>query len=451
MDVEPIDNDFERPISELSRQADTVNSFEPVPFSSSASEIEARNNDIKRWIETSTPLGSEGSSQFEPQINNVIVNNNNSCALTSETESCCKSVSKKGSTNYMPPVFRKMRLCLFYFLDKYECHKIHCQYSHSIASINQKAIVSLKLQNLKDAYKWALLSKKVFQLTFKHFVRKFSRLKDTDQLISMVDDVLVLDVFDRTPYIQELVFALQNADFTFRSAIETLVRNHGGNNVCLLDILLNLVIELSDNLEEDWILLKEILKYRTGEIDFGVVNDIIAKALQFQTRGMCINICEDIFNKHVNNFENIDKKLFSDFLELLSSYNLMTQCNDLKTKYKTLHLPNGVSPIKDVSISPSVVSQDDNSASSDKVESVMQMNSSGNEKRDCCIPELDYNEICDLINSLRSKNINLFIALLSKYKSTDKMDSFALNTFVYLKENQIDREYSNLLKSLGII
>lgn len=457
MDVEQVQNDFEQPISELSREADTVNSFEPVPFSSSASDIAAKNNDIQRWIENSSTLCPQSS--IEPQTNTVVIsNNNNSCASTSESENCCKSISKNGSGK-IPLIYRKMRLCVYHFLDELQCFKKNCLYSHTISSINENLILKSNLAELKEAYKWSLQSKIVFPVTFKHFVKRFSRLKDTDQLISMVDDVLVLDVFDRTPYIKQLVRALQNTGYTFGGAIETLVRNYGEKNVCLLDILLNFVIESTKDLNEDWILIKEILKCRSGEIDFGVVNDIVAKALQLQTPTIYINVSQDVFIEHVNNFENIDKKLLSDFLAQLYSHKLFKECNILKTKCKDLS--NGFSPIRDVCTSPnasSVVSQseqDDTGASIDlqsgKLEGNVQISSSETEKEDCCKLELDHSEILDLLSSLGSSNVNLFVALLNKYKCTDKVDSFALNTFVYLKENKVDKQYFNLLKSLGIV
>lgn len=449
--MEQPNSNFDESASEYSHQAETVNSFDPIPFSSSQFEIAAKNDDIKRWIQNSSPLRAERPPSPLIETEASCINSDN-CMYTSDAETYYKPARRS-----IPRVFTKMRLCASYFMNNSTCRRRPpCNYSHDVSSIDENAIFSLNPVELREAYKWALTSKLLFQHTFKAFVKKFSRQKGITELISMVDDIFMLDLFDRTPYIQQLVFALQNADFTFRGAIETLICNHGLKYVCLPDILLNLVIELEEDLKSNWNLIKEILKFKSGEIDFGVVNDIVSKIVKSGTKDLCVNICEDIFDKYVKNFENIDKDLLTDLLTLLYNHKLFEHYHNLKNKCNVLHAANGFSTRTSSLINgaTSLLKRDQHefkiSKNSHSVSTNMQKETAvQTDSVDCCPPELDDNEIRDLLHSLRSENINLFVALLNKYKATDKVDSFALNTVVYLFKNHVDKQYFKLLKSLG--
>lgn len=457
VDSSPVENN-QPAITEVSTQVDQIDNFEPMTFSSSVSEIVARKNDIQRWIENTTPICNDASIPSQSHTISISPNDNHG--------------GKTKRIIRIPFVFRA--LCYYYISDDLDCPRQTCLFSHSVQSISESEILSLDEAALKETYKYILTSKVLFQHTFKLFVKRFSRLKQVDELISLIDDIFVMDLFDRTPYVQNVVFALQNAGMSFKAAVETLILHHGSRNSCLTDILLNLVIESDEDLADNWTLVKEILKSRSGgEIDFGVVNDIIRKALKSNQKNLCRSVCEEVFS-HISNFSYIDKTLLHDFLTSLYNHKLILHYNTLKNKSKIQEQVNGYSHKNASSSSqssstisfnffPNGMTQNSEtsptnfrsngiviSPESNRYDMAVQTDSSVNGNEECCPPEMDDNEICFLVQSLRSENINSFVALLNKYKFTDKMDSFALNTVVYINNSeQVDREYFNLLKSLG--
>lgn len=506
MDVEPAESDLGQPVSELSSQGERGKSFEPTPFPASEEDVRARNNDIMRWVETISPSNLNETTPGQSQIDE------RSGFMSSPDNQTGSKAKQHTFQRPLPFVFRKMYLCVYHFFDNLQCQKIYCKFSHDPCSVNESAILNLHLAELKEAYAWILDSTLLFVHTFHAFVRRFHQLKQVTDLIDMAKDVMSLDLFDRTPYIKELVLALECSNYSFKHAVETLIRNHGLNHAGLPDILLNLVIESETDLEENWDLVKEILKYRSGEIDYGVVNDIMAKTLLSGTKQMCTNMCEDIFYAEVNNFENIDKTLLTELLTLLINHKLYNHYSKLKAK---ANIANGFSPAAlahqsspsdgssslvysdgstgngagapcnlqsekrvsstfgglqndtcDASFSTSAQTDTCQTSISSGLQSNVPVNSL-NEKREernlpnsvknrrcedrnnCCLPELDSNELCDLLCSLKLGNIHLFVALLNKYKATDKVDSFALNTVVYLMKNQVDKQYFILLKNIG--
>lgn len=140
-------------------------------------------------------------------------------------------------------------------------------------------ILIMNLPHLKDVYKWTLSrSAYLFLNLFKSFTQRFSQLREIGELLNMVHDVLTVDVFNRTSYIQDVVFGLRNAGMDFKSAIGTLIEHKTEKQDSLLDVLLDLVVNSNENLVENWVIVEKILKHSSRDIDF--LSVIIKKTLK---------------------------------------------------------------------------------------------------------------------------------------------------------------------------
>lgn len=449
---------------ELVSETASNDSFQSAPFQTSTFDTLARNRDIQRWINTTNP--PPPSLVCSPLVSPEIQISSDTSVNTIPDSAPTVKLKKKNQLT-LPNVFRKMKLCKRHFSNNTSCTWDTCSFSHSIVSIKENEILLLDQPELTEAYKWTL-SSSLFPHTFKAFAKRYSRLKDIKQLITMVDDILQTELYDRTPYIQIIVRALQNAGETFKDAITILITHHGFKSGCLPDILLRLVIDDEEHLPDNWIVIKEILKYEPY-IDHNIVSEILKKTIECNNRELCKSVCEDICYLF-NDFSNIDKELLLNFFTSLRSHKLCKQLDVMKSKTKnylewtaeqnkssdtnstvSLIFPtNGVQQEYHPTTSLSIPTKFQNGGTQHNniSELAIQTVATSNDKI-CCSEELDDNEICNLLHSLRTENINLFVALLNKCKSTEKVDSFALNTVVYFNEHQVDKQYFRWLKALG--
>lgn len=322
------------------------------------------------------------------------------------------------------------------------CERYQCRYHHRIHDEMKKKIFNLDLDELMSTYKWTMNFKNLFGEIFPLFVRRLARLNDTATLINLVNDIMQLDLLDRTPFILEIVRALQNVTFNFNETIQSLIATYGYDNPCFMDILLNLTVK-SGNLEENWISVRKIIEHRTEEIDHGVISDILKDSLKLNSINLCKNICVDIFEKHIVKFECIDKQIITDFLTQLLSFKIYDYCYKLRHK-------SGVYPdVTDVPYSPTapyrVVPLKHMSPGVSELPSVLPR-----EQLDSVDTDLTKTELLELSQSLKPDNMHKFVNLLQNYKCSCKVDAFAANTVVCLRQmDHFDNSYWQMLKYVG--
>lgn len=341
----------------------------------------------------------------------------------------------------IPPALKG--ICKNFFVSG--CKYNPCHFAHGITQQIKSQIFALDVENLMLTYRWTLqYSMKLFTETFNSIVRRLARLDQTATLLGLVDDILQQDLFDRTPFIRQIVQALQNMGFSFSQAIDELITAHGYQNLCFADILLNLIVDMQAQLESNWTLIRRIIQYRTKEIDYGVISDIMKHSLQLNSLNLCKNICTDILDKHSVKFECIDEKIITDFMTQLYSFKLFDS-------YYILRQKSGIHPgANAVPYSPTgpldVVSNGSASpAISSRLFTVLPK-----EQLDAVDAEMTQEELSQLSCSLRPDNIHQFINLLQNYKCSCKVDSFAVNTVVCLtKMDHLDKSYWHMLKYVG--
>lgn len=332
-------------------------------------------------------------------------------------------------------------ICKFYYISR--CTRPRCTYSHQIHDEIKSKILALDSEDLMNTYRWAQQFEKLFRDTFDFFVRRLARLKCIATLIKVVDDVMTLDIYDRTPFIRNVVVALQYMGFNFNKAIEELISAHGYQNTCLADILLALIVERENELETNWILVQKIIKYRTREIDHGVISDILKVSLKMNSIKLCKSICTDIIKNHSVKFECIDKQIVTNFMTQLASFKLFDFRNMLRDK-------SGVNPeANQVPYSPTVVHGivplgDQSPAGTSTLFSDL-----STERLNSVDMDLTQQELKQLFNVIQD-NMYLFVNLLQTYKCSCKVDSFAVNTVVFLaRGGHLDESYWQMLKHVG--
>lgn len=435
------------------------NTFQTQPISPSFEEMQARRKDIHQWVENTFPLNNcenildnnnsilsyANSADNSKMLADIVAHKgevsgvNNMCAIKEKNVEDSSNNQRRSWENKIPPVFKKMRLCVLHFHDNLRCYKPNCVFSHSLCSVQCDAIACLNMPKLKEAYKWTLSFRTVFAFTFQAFCRRFSELKRQEELLEMVNDALKLDLFDRTPYVDQVIWALQEMGHSFNAAVELLHCHNERNS----DILLDVIIESSISLTENWALIQRILLSRTEKIDFGVVEDIIRRTLKSGSKNLCLQVYYDIFDRNLCDCRAINQSLLFDFLSCLYQHNLFAQYIELERKIKIgdTTIASTTSSTCSVRLS-STFSHDDNS-------NFLLPSTADVHSGSCCQPELRDCEIRDLLDTLKNNDIKKFIELIKKYQSCGKTDSFALNTVVYLKQNNLQVEYFNLLKKIG--
>lgn len=468
--AEPFPLFEEKPISEPSINSDTSMSL-----ATSASEIAARNDDIQRWLDNSSPASTDNALSSPPpsQTKLPVVNNSSSGSVSPPT------YSKTHVMETIPSIYKRM--CWNYILDGYDCQRFHCGFSHNVNDVRDRDILTMDLPQVKEVYKWTVSSSKpLLQSTFKLFARRFCRLSEVNQLIKMVDDIFTVDIFDRTPYVQDVVVALRYTGMTLVRAIETLIEHDKLQNMSLLDILLNLLINADGNLAEHWCVVEEILKHRSGNIDFGVLSDIIKKTLKSDDKELCRKVCNVL--TQLNNFSNIDVSLLYDFLTKLCEHRLTLHYNTLRKKTNIHHMIPGFnlqpavqekrpSSLPDANVkvlsngmlqhhsqTKTIVLNDlDNSVASvstqnERYDPALQATTppqQQQEEDDHYLSRLTEHEHQQILNCIRTKDVIALNALINKYKFTDKMEAFALVTAAYFNDGKTYMDFLTLLKGLG--
>lgn len=347
-------------------------------------------------------------------------------------------------TRSIPRAFKKV---CFRFMCYPRCTRTHCYYMHSFENAIPN-LLNLKYDELQEAYKWALEYVTVFKGTFNAFTRRFSRLEKVPDLLNMIDDVLNIEVFDRTPFIQDIIHGLQYSGFSFKGAVEEVIVSYGCKNQTLSDILLNLITKQHQFLEENWSLVQTLIKSRNSDIDYGVINDILRIAVTSKSVLFCKDICEDILMKTNSNYSYIDKQLLRRFMQYLQQLDLHDYVHNLN-KIHTVDADLQMQPISPAHSLQSVTVEKIIPQCISPASTSHPLICKQNSIEDISDSEMSQSEILELSESIRN-NLFEYIALLHRYKGTHKVNSFAVHTVATMqKVDRVDLAYMSMMKTLG--
>lgn len=157
-----------------------------------------------------------------------------------------------------------------------ECMKASCHFMHSIPTNIQDEFNILSMNETTYAFQQILGKKMLFPVLFPFVVQKYEKLKATNLLVQMIDDILASELLDKTPFINLILEALIKNLGSVRQAINVITKNFGIGKTVLCDILLSLVVGREDSVRNHWDVIYRFTNMNNN-VDHGVIGDIMEK------------------------------------------------------------------------------------------------------------------------------------------------------------------------------
>ncbi|XP_025834994.1 uncharacterized protein LOC108735743 isoform X2 [Agrilus planipennis] len=389
--------------------------------------------------------------------------------------------------NYIPDIFRGV--CYHYFAKKNCRRKPYCTRLHGLYPNTEESILNLSYEELQNVYNFTK-GKIVYKETFPFFINAYVKHKKILDLVSIVRDAVDQDMFERSPFVEKIVEAIQSIGYSFHQAIEEIITILGitNLNICLSDILINIVVRSSANLEVDWPLIKKLTKYRTDRLDHGVVEDIIRICVKFKNVQLCLNTFRDILNTQLVNLEQLNFEFLQKFVLILRQLNFIQESKILAGKAKIpLNDDDVVNDMNDVSSEKCLKENDvyqlkenvsfksfsegehmyENSYEFDELGANMSYSEAETSTPNCCdtiVPNngapsevscssknISAKVISSLANVIKDKDVSKFLGILEQYKSENYVESFVLNVVKLLEKEDLRDVYKMMAKLFNTI
>ncbi|XP_018564624.1 uncharacterized protein LOC108903151 [Anoplophora glabripennis] len=265
---------------------------------------------VKQWVQ------NVPNPQTSPKNIQSMLNSNQTSPrspLNSNEGGLMPPVSAKGNprVNFrtIPNVFSG--LCFHYYFSA-NCLKLNCTLAH-IVNVERfiHKIQRVDPNEIFKHFQFSMCSEKLFREIYPSFVAAFGKLKMQNELIACIKYFLQMKDIDCTEATDSVVKALGESGLSFQDAIEMISFNIGFlEHPILADILLDLITRTND-ISENWAVIKRILKAR-GKIKPSIVSRIFLRMVNVYPVNK--ELCREIYNTIVKNNMTDLSKISEDVL-----------------------------------------------------------------------------------------------------------------------------------------
>lgn len=344
----------------------------------------------------------------------------------------CKSMKKS---------FLKKKFLHFckHFINGKQCRKNACSYLHKIPANIEDEMNLLTVNDTKFVFAQIAVMKRLFATLFPFVVERLKILKCTKALLELIDEILVLEVFDKTPYISLILEALITEAGSLKQAINVITNNFGiGKNV-ICDILLSLVVSREESLTQNWGIISNFIN-SNNNVDYGVISDIMEKCNAEPLNKELFMLVSSSLIPHTASAKLVPAEIFSKFIHNLTQLNLQKFANIFTKTSETLKLSVGEIEKESTDTSSGISSQlQENESLNEEslLHNIFKKNDSvtlNQESLTNNIVVMNDLDFVNLANTVFEEKIVGYVDLLLKYNKNDGLkECFVVNSIAVFK------------------
>lgn len=317
-------NGANSPYQEASLIDSKSKSFEQLKEKYSTEELQNhRNFEATQQINCS-------SMRTDTKHNSIVQNNyqRNSSTIFNWIESN-NDLTKRSCHRFPYPL---ENMCYFFYYEGNCTRGNRCNKKHYIPSYIKQDIKLVDYRSFVELYKIIKINEKFFVNLIHAFIEAFQQFHDQSLLSMIVKDILRLENYDKTPYIENLVKVLQNNGCSFVNAVDKIILSQEHIGRCLLDILLYIVcIKYKTTILENWEALKRICGCRKEFfLDSGVIEDLVIYSYMTANTVLAKNIIEDIVIPNHVVITKLNSNIIMEFYHFLESRQLQKEADTWK-------------------------------------------------------------------------------------------------------------------------
>lgn len=219
-----------------------------------------------------------------------------------------------------------------------KCWSKHCLLAH-VLPVNMSDLVSIMDEEELIIFKnYLRLNEVLLQRNLPIMIERAKELALSTLLIQLIEDVLQLVSFEKTPHLNMILEALQTDNKPLHLVVNDILVMygcHGSQEQVLCDILLSIIATRNEPLIMNWPTIEILVKYRKN-LDFGVVSDIMEKCINEVPVNPVLmqKISKDILKTHNILFNKIPNHIIKTFIAKLHEFQLFECKNYLLAKWQ---------------------------------------------------------------------------------------------------------------------